>query len=152
MQLFSPSPHPLTPVNVDLHPTTLYSNFVMLRSTLGRPAPPVTLGGPTKKYDRIPNLRGNKNLQKQIPDGLKWKSWFLQKMTVWLQKYNTKSTFLRKPNEERIMSRSFLSYQVDFRTPYKSQILIKSRKKKIGRNNILAINPLLLSRASGEHR
>ena len=23
----------------------LYSNFVMLRSTLGRPAPPVTLGG-----------------------------------------------------------------------------------------------------------
>ena len=38
------------------------------------------------------------------------------------------------------MSRSFLSYQVDFRTPYKSQILRKSRKQ-IGCNNILGSTP-----------
>ena len=50
-------------------------------------------------------------------------------MSISLQKYNTKSTFLRKPNEERIMSRSFLSYQVDFRTPWEGEILRKSRKK-----------------------
>ena len=31
------------------------------------------------------------------------------------------------------MSRSFLSYQVDFRTPWESDILRKSRKKKSGR-------------------
>ena len=70
-------------------------------------------------------------------DGLKWKSGFLQKMSISLQKYNTKSTFLRKPNEERIMSRSFLSYGADFRTPWEGEILRKSRKKKYGSNNIL---------------
>ena len=57
-------------------------------------------------------------------------------MSISLQKYNTKSTFLRKPNEERIMSRSFLSYGADFRTPWESQILRKSRKKKIGRSSL----------------
>ena len=51
-------------------------------------------------------------------------------MSISLQKYNTKSTFLRKPNEARIMPRSFLSYQVDFRTPWEGEILRKSRKKK----------------------
>ena len=36
------------------------------------------------------------------------------------------------------MSRSFLSYGVDFRTPWEGEILRKSRqKKKSGRNNIL---------------
>ena len=58
-------------------------------------------------------------------------------MSISLQQYNTKSTFLRKPNEERIMSRSFLCYGVDFRTPWESQILRKSRKQKSGRNSIL---------------
>ena len=46
-----------------------------------------------------------------------------------MQEYNRKSTVLRKPNEERIMSRSFLSYQVDFRTPWEGEILRKSRKE-----------------------
>ena len=49
-------------------------------------------------------------------------------MSISLQKYDTKSTFLRKPNEERIMSRSFLSYGADFRTPWEGEQLIKSRK------------------------
>ena len=51
-------------------------------------------------------------------------------MSISFQQYNTKSTFLRKPNEERIMSRSFLSYQVDFRTPWEGDILRKSQHKK----------------------
>ena len=104
---------------------------------------------PTPSEQAAPG-NGNKIHQKSIPDVLKWKSGFLQKVSIWLQKYKAKSIFLWKTNEERIMSRSFLSYQVDFRTPYKSQILRKSRKKKIGCNSILAINPLLLSQASGE--
>ena len=63
------------------------------------------------------------------PRRLKMESMFLQDMTVSLQKYNTKSTFLRKPNEERIMSRSFLSYGADFRTPWEGEILRKRRTK-----------------------
>ena len=34
------------------------------------------------------------------------------------------------------MSRSFLSYRVDFRPPYESQILRKSREKKSGRSHL----------------
>ena len=50
-------------------------------------------------------------------------------MTVSLQTYNIKSAFLGKPNEERIMSRSVLSYQVDFRTPWEGEISRKNRKR-----------------------
>ena len=35
-----------------------YSNFVMLRSTLGRPAPPVTLGGAYKKNMIVSQILG----------------------------------------------------------------------------------------------
>ena len=35
------------------------------------------------------------------------------------------------------MSRSFLSYGADFRTPWEGEILRKSRETKSGRNNIL---------------
>ena len=38
--------------------TMQYSNFVMLRSTLGRPAPPVTLGGAYKKNMIVSQILG----------------------------------------------------------------------------------------------
>ena len=60
-------------------------------------------------------------------------------MTRYIQ-WLAKNVNLIAEIEERIVSRSFLSHEVDFRTPYKSQILRESRKKKIGCNSILAVN------------
>ena len=65
IDLYFPT-HRYTAVNVDLRPIpppSLYSNFVMLRSTIGLPAPPVTLGGPTKNMIVSQTLGGTKTLK-----------------------------------------------------------------------------------------
>ena len=63
------------------------------------------------------------------PRQLKMEKWVSSVHDYIIAKIQYKVNFLRKSNEEGIMSRSFLSYGVDFRTPWEGEILRKSRNK-----------------------